>query len=170
MTFEGTMLTEQERESFAVQVVEVVRRWSGVELRQHASGTSPNETDGVEFRLYGRQIGHLHGDSSVHVALTKGLKATVIREGFAEALPVAPTSGWAMFNPMTADDVHRAVWLLRLNYVRLRRQRMTLAAAASSDLLREHEAAVSSISPNVAAVLSLTQARSRVRPLPSLDA
>ena len=164
------MLTQAERESFAANVVEEVRRWSGVEVRPLPGAVTPSESDGVEFRLYGRQIGHVHDDCSLHLTLTKGLKASVLREGLAEALPVAPNSGWAMFNPVSADDVHRAVWLLRLNYVRLRRQRMTPAAVAKSDLLRAHQVAVEKVSARVAAVLSLTQARSRVRPLPSLEA
>jgi hypothetical protein len=75
-----------------------------------------------------------------------------------------------MYNPMSAEDARRAVWLLRLNYVRLRRQRLTPLAASSSPLLREHEEALASVSPNVARVVQRTQARRKPRPLPSLDA
>jgi hypothetical protein len=56
-----------------------------------------------------------------------------------------------------------------LNYVRIRRQRLTPLAASSSALLKEHEAALASVSPKVTRVLQRTQAR-RPRPLPSLDA
>jgi len=163
------MMTGDDRESFATHVIEEVRRWPGVELRAHASATAPGETDGVEFRLYGRQIGHVHGDCSVHLSLTKALKASLVAENLAEPLPLAPSSSWAMFSPMHADDSQRAVWLLRLNYVRLRRQRLTPLAASSSATLREHEAALASVSPKVTKVVQRTQAR-RPRPLPSLDA
>ena len=88
----------------------------------------------------------------------------------ADPLPLAPSSSWAMFNPMTADDAQRAVWLLRLNYVRLRRQRLTPLAASSSALLREHEDALATVSPKVTQVVQRTQARRKPRPLPSLDA
>jgi hypothetical protein len=136
------MLTAQEREAFALNVMEEVRRWPGVEIRPHASPTEPGGSDGVEFRLFGRQIGHVHGDCAVHLTLTKALKAMVVGEQLAEPLDIAPSSGWAMFNPMRADDAERAIWLLRLNYVRLRRQRLTPSAAASSELLQKHEAAL----------------------------
>ena len=148
------MLNGQERESYAERVLEEVRRWVGVETRPH---------------VFGRQIGHVHADGAVHLTLTKGLKDAVVREQLAEAVTFAPTSAWAMLNPMRADDAARAVWLLRLNYVRLRRQRMTPLAAASSALLQEHEAALAPLSPNVARLLQRTQLRSRTRPLPSLD-
>ena len=72
---EAGMMTGGDRESFATHVIEEVRRWPGVELRPHASATTPGESDGVEFRLYGRQIGHVHSDCSVHLSLTKALKS-----------------------------------------------------------------------------------------------
>lgn len=164
------MLSSDERESFAFQVIQEVRRWPGVELRPHASPTSPGESDGVEFRLFGRQIGHVHEDCSLHLSLTKALKERVVGEQLAEPLDFAPTSGWAMFSPMSVTDVKQAIWLLRLNYIRLRRQRLTPLAAASSSLLREHEAALGDISPTVAELLQRTQARVKPRPFPTLDA
>lgn len=164
------MMTGGDREEFATNVIEEVRRWPGVQLRPHASATVPGESDGVEFRLFGRQIGHVHGDCSVHLSLTKALKASLVAESLAEPLELAPTSSWATFNPMTTGDAQRAVWLLRLNYVRIRRQRLTPLAASSSALLREHEAALASVSPKVTKVVQRTQARRHPRPLPSLDA
>jgi hypothetical protein len=164
------MLTSDDRERFAMDVMEEVRRWPGVEMRPHASPTTPGESDGIEFRLYGRQIGHVHGDCSVHLALTKALKSSVVDEQLAQPLDFAPTSSWASFIPMSASDARRAIWLLRLNYVRLRRQRLTPLAASNSALLREHEEALGQISPTAVRLLQRTQARSKPRPLPSLEA
>lgn len=164
------MLSSDERESFAIEVIQEVRRWPGVEMRPHASPTTPGESDGIEFRLFGRQIGHVHEDCTVHLSLTKALKERVVGEQLAEPLDFAPTSGWATFSPMSPLDAKQAIWLLRLNYIRLRRQRLTPLAAASSSLLREHEAALGDVSPKVAEVLQRTQARSKPRPFPTLDA
>lgn len=163
------MLTADERETFALQVMEEVRRWTGVEMRPHASPHEAGTSDGVEFRLNGRQIGHIHSDCSVHLQLTKALKASIVRENLAEPLPIAPTSAWAMFNPMRLEDAVHAIWLLRVNYVRLRRQRLTQSAAADSALLQRHEAALGIVSPGISALLQKTQMRSSPRPLPSLD-
>lgn len=163
------MLNADEREAFALQVMEEVRRWTGVEMRPHASPHESGSSDGVEFRLNGRQIGHVHGDCGVHLSLTKALKASVIRENLAEALALAPNSAWVMFNPIRLEDAIHAIWLLRLNYVRLRRQRLTPLAAASSALVQKHEAALGAVSSSVSALLQKTQMRSKPRPLPSLD-
>ena len=164
------MLTSNDREQFATNVIEAVRRWPGVEMRPHASPTTPGEADGIEFRLYGRQIGHVHGDCSVHLSLTKALKASVVEEQLAEPLDLAPRSGWTAFNPMTASDAERAIWLLRLNYVRLRRQRLTPDAAQGSEVLREHEDALREVSPGAVDLLQRTQARKTPRPFPTLEA
>jgi hypothetical protein len=160
------MLSGQEREAFALRVIDEVRRWPGVEMRPHASSTEPGQSDGVEFRLYGRQIGHIHGDCGVHLSLTKALKAAVVREQLAEPLEDASTAGWTMFNPLSRDDAERAIWLLRLNYVRLRRQRLTPMAAAANEQLRKHEEALRAVSEVATRVVELTQARAKPRPLP----
>lgn len=163
------MLTSNDREQFATDVIEAVRRWPGVELRPHASPTEPGGADGVEFRLFGRQIGHVHSDCSVHLSLTKALKASVVEEQLAEPLDLAPRSGWTAFNPMAASDAERAIWLLRLNYVRLRRQRLTPDAAQGSEVLREHEDALREVSPTAVDLLQRTQARKTPRPFPTLE-
>lgn len=163
------MVSGAEREKFAMCVMEEVRRWPGVELRQHASSMEPGQSDGVEFRLYGKQVGHVHADCSVHIAFPKALKESLIGEQLAEPMELASTSGWAVFTPLTPDDAQRAIWLLRLNYIRLRRQRLTPLAAARSELLQRHEAALGVVSTKALQLLHRTQVRSTPRPLPSLD-
>ena len=91
----------------------------------------------------------------------------VIEQGLAQPLELAVSAGWAAFQAECADDATRAIWLLRLNYVRLRRQRMSPDAAATSELLLEHEQALGELTPSMSTVLQRTQARA-LRPLPPL--
>ena len=159
------MMNGNDREAFALRVMKEVRRWPGVEIRPHLDPLAEDPDDGVEFRLYGRQIGHIHHDCSVHLSLTRALKQSVIDQGLALALEQAGSPGWVAFAPEILADAQRAIWLLRLNYVRLRRQRMSPDAAAASALLREHEVALGELTPSMATVLQRTQARAP-RPLP----
>jgi hypothetical protein len=159
------MLSGAEREAFALRVMKEVRRWPGVQMRTHVNPLAEDTDDGIEFRLYGRQIGHIHHDCSVHVSLTRALKATVIEQGLALPLVQAGGPSWVAFAPEIPEDARRAIFLLRLNYVRLRRQRMSPNAAASSEVLREHEGALGEVAPSVTRVLQRTQARAP-RPLP----
>src|SRR5215204_6679366 len=118
------MMNADDREAFALRVMKEVRRWPGVQIRTHVNPLAEDSDDGVEFRLYGRQIGHIHHDCSVHLSLTRALKQMVIEQGLALSMEQAGSAGWVAFAPEVLDDAHRAIWLLRLNYVRLRRQRM----------------------------------------------
>ena len=92
------------------------------------------------------------------------------------SVPPLHLSGLDEHRYFTAHELQRAhtyatgervIWLLRLNYVRLRRQHMSPAAAASSELLRQHEEALGQLSPSLATALERTQARAP-RPLPPL--
>jgi len=161
------MMIGVDREAFALQVMKELRRWPGVQIRPHLNPTSPDPDDGVEFRLYGRQIGHIHHDCAVHLSFTRALKQMVLEQGFALPLEQAGGLGWVAFVPEIPADAQRAIWLLRLNYVRLRRQRLSPDAAAASSLLREHEGALGDLSPSIADALQRTQARAP-RPLPSM--
>jgi hypothetical protein len=161
------MMNGAEREAFALRVMKEVRRWPGVQLRPHTNPFVDEGEDGVEFRLYGRQIGHVHSDCSVHLSLTKALKQMLVDQGLAEPLEQAGSASWAAYLPECVEDAERVIWLLRLNYVRLRRQRMSPAAAASSELLREQQGALGPLSPSLATALERTQARAP-RPLPPL--
>lgn len=161
------MMNGAEREAFALRVMKEVRRWPGVQLLAHRNPFSGGEEDGVEFRLYGRQVGHVHSNCTVHLSLTRTLKQMVVDQGLAEPLEQAGSASWAAYLAERVDDAERVIWLLRLNYVRLRRQRMSPAAAASSELLREHEGALGQLSPSLATALERTQARAP-RPLPPL--
>jgi hypothetical protein len=149
----------EEREAFALQVMKEVRRWPGVEMRPHANPLAEDSEDGVEFRLYGRQIGHIHHDCAVHLSLTRALKEMVLEQSLAVPLVQAGSAGWVAFIPEVLEDAQRVIWLLRLNYVRLRRQRLSPDAAAASELLREHEVALGELTPSMASVLRRTRAR-----------
>ena len=162
------MMNGTDREVFALTVMKEVRRWPGVQIRPHVNPLAGEDgDDGVEFRLFGRQIGHVHPDCSVHLSLTRALKQMVVEQGLAQPLDQAGSAGWAGFQAERTEDIARAIWLLRLNYVRLRRQRMSPDAAASSELLREHERALGDLSESISTVLQRTQARAP-RPLPPL--
>jgi Luciferase len=166
-TSEDRMMIGADREAFALQVMKELRRWPGVQVRPHLNPTSPDPDDGVEFRLYGRQIGHIHHDCALHLSFTRALKQMVLEQGLALPLEQAGGAGWVAYVPELPTDAQRVIWLLRLNYVRLRRQRLSPDAAAASTLLREHEGALGELSPSIADVLQRTQARAP-RPLPPM--
>ena len=93
-------------------VTEEMETWPGVTQRLHRFG-------GVEFRLEGREIGHLHGNGLLDIPLTKALREQLVADGRAKPHHIYPRSGWVSFFLRNASDVPDALALLQLSYERI---------------------------------------------------
>ncbi len=95
---------------------EVVERevsgWPGVEARPHRFG-------GVEFRVRGHEIGHLHGSRMADLPFPVRMRKELVAEGKAEPHHVLPQTGWVSYYPRGPEDVPAVVELFRLNYEHL---------------------------------------------------
>lgn len=89
-----------------------VAGWPGVEAR-------PHRFDGVEFRVRGHEIGHLHGDSLADLPFPKRVREGLVAEGKARPHHVLPETGWTSYRIRGPEDVEGALELFRLNYERL---------------------------------------------------
>src|SRR5258708_38540934 len=83
--------------------------WAGVNAQPHRFG-------GTEYRLGGREIGHIHGDHLVDIPFPKSVRNELISAGLAEPHHYLPTSGWISFRIKDLDDIERAIALLRRSY------------------------------------------------------
>lgn len=89
-----------------------VAGWPGVEERPHRFG-------GVEFRVNGHEIGHLHGDRLADLPFPVRMRKELVGAGKAQAHHVMPQTGWVSYRIRGDGDVEGAVELFRLNYERL---------------------------------------------------
>jgi hypothetical protein len=89
-----------------------VSGWPGVEERPHRFG-------GVEFRVNGHEIGHLHGDRLADLPFPVRMREELVAAGRARLHHVLPRSGWVSFPIRGEEDVKGAIELFRLNYERL---------------------------------------------------
>jgi len=86
-----------------------VSGWPGVEARPHRFG-------GVEFRVRGHEIGHLHGDTLADLPFPRKVREELVSEGRAQAHHVMPETGWTSYRIRGPEDVEGALELFRLNY------------------------------------------------------
>jgi Family of unknown function (DUF5519) len=93
-------------------VEEEVSGWPGVEARPHRFG-------GVEFRVRGHEIGHLHGSRLVDLPFPVRVRKELVAEGRAQPHHLLPQTGWVSYYPSGAEDASAVVELFRLNYERL---------------------------------------------------
>jgi hypothetical protein len=89
-----------------------VAGWPGVEEK-------PHRFNGVEFRVNGHEIGHLHGDRLADLPFPVRMRKELVAEGKARLHHVLPQTGWVSYPIRGEDDVEGALELFRLNYERL---------------------------------------------------
>ncbi|MGH9992205.1 MAG: luciferase family protein [Nitrososphaera sp.] len=95
---------------------ELVRRelqsLPGVTLHDHRFG-------GIEFRVNGREMGHMHGDRIVDLPFPKDIRKKLIAQGKASPHHFLPQSGWISYYIDEPGKVAGAVELFRMQYERM---------------------------------------------------
>ena len=86
--------------------------WPGVEEKEHRFG-------GIEFRVNGHEIGHLHGDRLADLPFPVRIRKELVESGKAQLHHVLPQTGWVSYRIGGEEDVAGALHLFRKNYERL---------------------------------------------------
>ncbi len=81
--------------------------------------SAPHRFGGVEFRLRGREIGHLHGDRLADLPFPARMRDEILASGRAEPHHILPESGWVSCWIRGEEDVANVVSLLRMQYDRV---------------------------------------------------
>lgn len=98
--------------SISEQIREEVTSWEGVEER-------PHRFNGMEFRVNGHEIGHLHGGRMADLPFPRRVREELVAEGKAQTHHVLPQTGWVSYRIRGEEDVEGALDLFRRNYGRL---------------------------------------------------
>ena len=98
--------------SIAEKIEREVAGWPGVEEK-------PHRFNGVEFRVRGHEIGHLHGDRLADLPFPVRVRKELVAAGRARLHHVLPQTGWVSYPIRGEEDVEGALELFRLNYERL---------------------------------------------------
>jgi hypothetical protein len=98
------------------RVQQELKSWQGVTVHDHQFG-------GLEFRVNGKEMGHMHGDEMVDLPFPKADGKKLIQEGKASPHHFIPQSGWLSNRIERTEDVAGAIELLRLQYRRMTNKR-----------------------------------------------
>ncbi len=105
-------------EGFAQSVSDELKTWPGVISATHWRLGNSSRVDGAEFHVdKGGELGHIHLDGEVHIALTKALRDRLIALSFAQ--PLVWDKAWVTAPVTSPEEAQQAVWLFRLGYNRL---------------------------------------------------
>lgn len=86
--------------------------WPGVTVHDHRFG-------GLEFRVNGREMGHIHGDELADLPLPKDISRKLIAQGKVSPHHFIPQSGWISYYINGTADIPGLIELFRMQYERM---------------------------------------------------
>lgn len=102
----------------AEAVLRAIQSWPDVISATHWLLGSPGVVDGTDFYVGEAELGHIHLDGSIHLALTKPLRDLLVGRGLAG--PFRWSAAWVVAPIRSVAEADSATWLFRLAYDRLR--------------------------------------------------
>ena len=100
--------------SIAELVEHEVMSWLNVEKLPHRFG-------GIEFRVNGHEIGHLHGNRQADLPFSVPVRERLVASGRASLHHILPQTGWVSYYIRGPESVSGLIELFRLNYERYHR-------------------------------------------------
>jgi len=128
--------------SLAKRLEAEVARWPHVSV-------VPHQFAAREFRFQKAEIGHIHSWGDVDIPFTRVIRDVLVAEGLAQRHRWVPESGWTTFHMNDEADISRAIWLMRLSYLRY-----TLKGGSTSFELFQEEAAQMHLDHRLIALLA----------------
>ncbi len=95
-----------------------IQSWPGMISATHWQRGNPAGVDGAEFHVQGGgELGHIHLDGKVHLALTRALRDQLVAAQLVRPFVYDPA--WVTMSITSPHEAKQALWLLRLGYDRL---------------------------------------------------
>ena len=104
-------MTDSETVSVDVfqRVKDVVTGWQQVTSQPHRFG-------GIEFRVAGREMGHMHGSRLADFPFPMRTRNELVKEGKAMPHHVLPNSGWVSYWITGGQDIGPVIKLFQMQY------------------------------------------------------
>lgn len=90
--------------------------WPAVTSQSHRFG-------GTEFRINGREMGHMHGGRFADLPFPMSIRNELVKDGRALPHHILPNSGWVTFLINEDADIISLINLFRMQYERLSESR-----------------------------------------------
>ena len=78
----------------------------------------PHRFGGREFRVGNAELGHIHSDGTLDIPFPRDLRDALLKAGLVQEHRWVPDSGWTTFRLRSERELPRALWLMRLSYLR----------------------------------------------------
>lgn len=120
MTLEekGPIMPPPELSKFPEQVSKEVQSWKDITAATHWDFYDTSKPDGADFYVGQQELGHIHLDGEVHLAIGKELASILIKNKLGKKFPYG--SDWVTSPIESAKGASHAVWLFKLSYNRIK--------------------------------------------------
>ena len=102
----------------AQTVSDQLQTWPGMQAFTHWQLGNSTRIDGAEFHVDQAELGHIHLNGEIHLALTDPLRKLLVERKLAR--PFRWVSSWVEMPINSPAEAEHATWLFRLGYDRLR--------------------------------------------------
>lgn len=97
--------------SLVKKLGESVAAWTNASVHPHRFGA-------LEIRVNRAEVGHVHFWGDVDIPFPRSIRDILVTEQLAQPHRWLPDSGWITFHMSGNPDLERALWLLRLSWLR----------------------------------------------------
>lgn len=104
--------------NFPEQVSREIQSWKDITAATHWNLYNRSAPDGADFYIGKDELGHIHLDGEVHLAIGKTLAAVLIKNKLGKKFPYG--NDWVTSPIDSAKDVAHATWLFKLSYNRIK--------------------------------------------------
>jgi hypothetical protein len=117
---------------------EEVQSWHEIIAATHWHLSKDGQVDGADFYRGGEELGHIHLDGDLHLALSPALARALIAAKLAQRFPFAGREEWVLYPMRSEADIVHAEWLMRLAMtIWAVRQKQNLSKLWQADHWRE---------------------------------
>ena len=115
---EGPIKPAPRLQGLAQEVSTEMQSWPRLISATHWQRDDPTRVDGAEFHVNdGGELGHIHLDGEIHLALSKTLRDQLVDSKLAR--PFVWDKAWVTAPITSPEEADQALWLFRLGYDRL---------------------------------------------------
>ena len=115
---EGPIQPAPHLHGLAQDVSTELQSWPGMIAATHWQLGDSTRVDGAEFHVEeGGELGHIHLNGEIHLALTKALRDQLVALKLAK--PFRWSDAWVTASLSSRQEADHALWLFRLGYDRL---------------------------------------------------
>jgi Family of unknown function (DUF5519) len=120
MTLEekGPIVPPPELGQFPQQVSKEIQSWKDIIAATHWDLYKRTQPDGADFYVDQIELGHIHLDGEIHLAIGNDLSAVLLKKKLAKKFVYG--NGWVTSQIGSAKDVAHAIWLFKLSYNRIK--------------------------------------------------